>query len=438
MTPAMATALLNRSLGDSIPLMMQFPTAGQVITWSASNPITDSAAAGTALATGHKTRNSMLGMDADTIPVTSLASWLKDLGYGVGIVTNVAADDATPGAFYAHVPNRKLPVDIDTQFANSGIDFLAGATLKGLKDKKGNPTGAAKALSCKGVYTAMGLGQLDSLVNALNAPRILLLEPDPFNDSNAGYSIDRSQFPHRMQLPDMTRAALNHLLRVSPEKFMMMVEGGNIDHALHANDAATALHAVREFNDALALAYGFLRQHPDETLIVVTADHDTGGMVIGTEATRYNAWPEVLNAQKLSKAAFSDIANGWLALLNDGKPFSWNDAAGQLENLFGFGTAVALTEAEWNELEQEYHNVFDLKEGETQRTLYDWFNPFAVKVVDMVSRKAGIGWTTTHHSGSFVPVYAAGNGHAAFGRTLDNTEIPRIIYNIVLDTLPSE
>ncbi|MDE6771993.1 MAG: alkaline phosphatase, partial [Muribaculaceae bacterium] len=104
MAPAMAAATYNRSvLGTAeLPLMMTFPVAGQVMTYSASSDVTDSAAAGTALATGNKTVNGMLGVTPDTTAVYSIAGILKDkLGYGVGLVTNVAADDATPGAFYA-------------------------------------------------------------------------------------------------------------------------------------------------------------------------------------------------------------------------------------------------------------------------------------------------------------------------------------------------
>ncbi|MDE6817815.1 MAG: alkaline phosphatase [Muribaculaceae bacterium] len=87
---------------DSLPLlMMQFPVAGMVTTYSADTPVTDSAAAGTALATGSKTRNNMLGMNADTVAVNSVAIDLAERGYGIGLVTNVCPDDATPGAFYA-------------------------------------------------------------------------------------------------------------------------------------------------------------------------------------------------------------------------------------------------------------------------------------------------------------------------------------------------
>ena len=109
-SPLMAAQAYNREVlgSDSLLKMMQMPVASYAMTYSASAPITDSAAAGTALSTGTKTKNSMLGMGPDSVAVTSVAAQLKDMGYGVGIITSVALDDATPGAFYAHVANRKM------------------------------------------------------------------------------------------------------------------------------------------------------------------------------------------------------------------------------------------------------------------------------------------------------------------------------------------
>ena len=136
-----ATQAYNRMiLGSEEPLlMMQFPVAGMLTTHSASSPVTDSAAAGTALATGYKTKNGMLGMDTDSVAVESIAAQLFSKGYGIGLVTSVPPDDATPGAFYAHVPNRGMYYDITVQAAQSGYQFLGGSKLRGTTDKEGNP-----------------------------------------------------------------------------------------------------------------------------------------------------------------------------------------------------------------------------------------------------------------------------------------------------------
>ena len=120
--------------------MLQFPVTSVALSYSASSKITDSAAAGTALSTGTKTRNYMLGMNPDTVPCYSVAHELKNMGYGVAVATSVAVDDATPAAFYAHVPNRKKFYEIGLDLAKSGYDMFVGTKLRGLKDKSGKET----------------------------------------------------------------------------------------------------------------------------------------------------------------------------------------------------------------------------------------------------------------------------------------------------------
>ncbi|MGN1172208.1 MAG: alkaline phosphatase, partial [Muribaculaceae bacterium] len=238
--PIIAATELNRTVynGEKPLTMTQFPVSGFCTTYSANSTITDSAAAGTALSTGYKTGNGMLGVAPDSTAVYSIANVLKDNGYGVGVVTTVFADDATPGAFYAHVPSRAQVYDIDCQFIDGKVDFLAGANLKGMKDKEGNPTDIAKkyeANNIKVVYSLDELAKVDK--KAVN--KGVLLEPNPFNNSNVGFTID--SIPNMLTLPQMTQACLDHLMVTSPDKFFMMIEGGNIDHALHGNDAGTAI-----------------------------------------------------------------------------------------------------------------------------------------------------------------------------------------------------
>ena len=158
MGPVMAAETYNRTIlkNDKPLLMMQFPVTGWCATYSASSDITDSAAAGTALSTGTKTKNSMLGMAPDTSAVYSVAVDLSKMGYGVGVATSVAPDDATPGAFYAHVPNRSMYYEIGTQMAESGYQFLAGAGLRGLKTKDGKDTDLLTRFAAENVQIVRG------------------------------------------------------------------------------------------------------------------------------------------------------------------------------------------------------------------------------------------------------------------------------------------
>lgn len=417
MGPAMAAAAYNRSvLGTAeLPLMMTFPEAGIAMTYSASSDVTDSAAAGTALATGNKTKNGMLGVTPDSTAVYSIASILKDkLGYGVGIVTNVSADDATPGAFYAHVPYRKMWKEIDTQFAESGVDFLAGAALNGLYDKDGNSTGVPELLAKNNVKIVGAVSEIGN-----TDQRIALLANKSFHDWNAGYALD--SIPNEIMLPEMTQACLDYLTRKTPDGFFMMVEGGNIDHALHANDGMAAFADIYNFNNALAIAYNFLLSHPKETLIVVTADHDTGGLSVGNGANGYKTHFDVLKHQKLSKEMFSDICTKWV---EEGKKITWADMQAFLKKNFGFWGPVKLSDKETERLKSLYANVFEKKKGEDEKSLYSNFNEFSSEVFKLISTKAAVGFTSGGHTGNPVPVYSAGVGAENFGRMINNIEIP--------------
>lgn len=418
--PAMASITYSRNvLGEEkLPLMFTFPHVGQVMTWSASSDVTDSAAAGTALATGHKTRNSMLGMDADSIPVTSVATLLKQKGYGVGLVTNVAADDATPGAFYAHVPARWMREEIDRQFVGSGFEFLAGSALEGLY-RDGKSTGVLEE------YAKNDIDVIYDPSDRKSGRRTILLQKDPFQGGNTGYMID--SIPGMLTLPQMTRSCLDHLTESNPDSFFMMVEGGNIDHALHGNDALTAITEIYNFNNALEIAYEFLNEHPAETLIVVTADHDTGGISVGNEANGYVAHFDVLKNQKMSKEMFSDICK---KMLKEGNPGGWESMQALLREKFGFWDTVPLTEGETNFLADLYGKVFEQKAGVDEKNLYNDFNAFASGVFRTLSQKAAVGWTSGAHTGNPVGVYAVGVGSENFGRFFNNTELPMLIYSL--------
>lgn len=114
----------------------------------------------------------MLGVTPDSVAVTSVAKKLFDAGYGVGIVTSVAIDDATPGAFYAHVPSRSQYYDIGRQLAECGYQFAAGASLRGAFDKQGNPTDLMKYFDEANVSVSYGLDSIDT-----TAQRLLVLSP---------------------------------------------------------------------------------------------------------------------------------------------------------------------------------------------------------------------------------------------------------------------
>lgn len=420
MQPLMTAQAYNRDIlkNDKPLLLLQFPVASWAMTYSASAPITDSAAAGTALSTGSKTINGMLGVTPDTVAVTSVARQLKDLGYGVGVITSVYADDATPGAFYAHVASRKMYYDIDVMAARSGYEFIGGAGLKGMVDKNGNATDIPLIMKENGVQLVRGIDG----ISRINSEKVVLLSQEGMPDYNIGYTID--SISGALTLPLITETCLAHLEKQTPQKFFMMVEGGNIDHALHANDAGAAIIEILNFNEALKIAYDFYLAHPDETLILVTADHDTGGMshVGGRDGLG------VYQYVKVSKEAFSDYCK---AILRSRMIYTWDDMKNYLSENLGLFSHIAVSDNEEDSLKQKFNETFEMRNSADQETLYASFNGFAVAVFDLVNRAAGTIFTTTGHSGNPVPVFALGVGSDLFKGVNNNIDLPEILREIL-------
>ena len=427
--PAVTNAqLYNKHVLHNEPLLMTtFPVVSMATTHSASSDVTDSAAAGTALATGTKTKNGMLGMAPDTTAVNSIAKILFDDGYGIGLVTSAAIDDATPGAFYTHVANRNQFYDTGRFLAESGYQFAAGAGLRGTKDKDGNDNGLLSYFAENNVSISYGLDGMDT-----KAEKLLVLSPFHEQSNNdTGYTVDSN--PGALTLPAMTQAGLDHLKRVSPDKFFMMVESSDIDHANHANDGGTTIREIVNFNDAIRIAYDFYLQHPDETLIVVTADHETGGMSVGCNATGYSARPDRAAGQKISKEKFNEYCH---MLLRARMNYTWEDMQEYLRENLGFGVNVKLDEKEEARLHSLFDEVFEKRNaGDDQKTLYASFNHFANTVFEILNAKSGFGWTSYSHTGSPVPVYAIGVDAQRFSSLNDNTDLPRKIMQILGKTL---
>lgn len=411
----MADTYKRKALGDSLPLtMILLPVHSLQTTYSASSPVTDSAAAGTALATGVKTKNSMLGMNADSIAVNSIARYLHDNGYGVALMTNSAADDATPGAFYAHVTNRRQHYEIGRQAAESGFELITGAALRGL-EKDGRATDLADYIASQGVELLTD----PEAVAASDSRRIILTPKSSLWNWDMGYYVDNNE--GQMTVDEMTVTAIRHLSRHTPDRFFMMVECGSIDHASHANDGGAVVKEVLAFDKAIETALDFYRSHPDETLIVITADHETGGMTVGNNHTGYSARPEYLVPQKISKEIFSQYCDD---LMNADKKPDWAEMKEYLSENLGLFSVTPISERRENRLKDVFNATFVDGQARRQETLYSNFNQFAVEVFEMLNEKAGIGWTSLAHTGNFVPLFAIGAGAELFTGLNDNTDVP--------------
>lgn len=410
-------------------LMTQFPVAGMVETYSANRRVTDSAAAGTALATGHKTRNGMVGVTPDSVAVASIAETLHNDGWGVALVTTVAPDDATPAAFYAHVPSRKNWYRIGRQAAESGYEFIAGSNWRGIEDRHTHePTDLMEYIASHDVDIVTST----AAARDSKSRRVFLYSEHPFYSDNAGFTIDSVETA--LKLPDMTATAIDHMLRVSPDRFFMMVEGGNIDHVAHGNDGPGVAVEVYNFNEALRHAYDFYLQHPHETLIVVTADHETGGMSIGNDANRYYTYMETIPLQRMSKDMFSTKVWDMTQLSQDQKP-TWEQFKDYVSEKTGLWRGVRISLEQEEAIRQQYVKTFET--GDTnpdQETLYATFNALTQTIFDIVNENMGFGWTTTGHSGNPVPLYAIGEGTEILGTLNDNTDVAPKLLEIIQHT----
>lgn len=395
----------------------QFPVATMVTTHSATNSVTDSAAGGTALACGTKTANHLIGMAADTTTVlTSIAERAKRSGCRVGIVTSVSIDHATPAAFYAHQPDRNMYYEIGCQLPASGFDFFAGA---GFLD----PYGKDAKEAGKPVFDLLGehgytlcLG-LDEYADAGNdGGKIVLLSKDPQSKALVT-AIDRR--PGDLTLRQMTEAAVSTLARGDGKGFFLMVEGGKIDWSCHSNDAGAVFREVEDFDSAVQVAYDFYLQHPDETAIVVTADHETGGLALGDGL--YVLGLKAYASQRLSveelSARLTDLRN------NSATTPEWETVRRFLTTNLGFWDTVALTADEEKALREEYHELFVARHDNEEETHYATNARFAAMAIRILDSKAHVSWASTEHSAGYVPLFAIGRETEAFSPKMDNTQI---------------
>ena len=274
------SAIKGEPLGRVQTLMTTFPYSGHASSYSKSNGITDSAAAGTCLATGSKTTNGTLGLDEKGEQLKTIAEILKEEGWGIGIMTTVAIDHATPAAFYAHVPTRDAYYTIGEQLAESKFDFFGGAGFHHPNGKNDDKEKNLYRLAEEAGY-AVAHGYKEAQ-EKMDAEKLILVQATddqgPKHGSNLSYAIDRKEGD--LTLTEIVSTAIPFLEK-RYDRFFMMVEGGMIDYACHGDDAATAFGEVWDMDEAMHVAYAFYKAHPDETLIVVTADHETGGLALG-------------------------------------------------------------------------------------------------------------------------------------------------------------
>lgn len=274
-------------LGSEQLLMTTFPYYGTATTHSADKHVTCSSAAGTAIACGEKANNGTVGINKDSVNIKSVAYCLQEEGYNVGIISSVPVNHATPASFYAHSVNRGNYYEIASQIPGSGFDFFASAGFLDYKDRNGDKDAIDQVIEGQGYTVCYGLEEYKE--KASGKEKVVFCQASSKEESAANYVSD-AKTEEDITLAKMVEMGIESL--GSEEPFFIMCEGGTIDWAAHDNRTMSMVNDVIAFDQAIKVAYEFYLKHKDETLIIVTADHETGGLTLGAGSSTIN-WDEL-------------------------------------------------------------------------------------------------------------------------------------------------
>lgn len=394
-------------------------------TCSADSLVTDSAAAATAIACGTKTTNGFVGVDPDGKRLVSSAEVARDSGRRVGIVTTVTLTHATPAGFYGHRTSRGQTYALALDLVKSGFDYFAGGGFDGQHDDRNNPlyVGDAYALAASNGYRIVRTRQEFAALRA-ESGKVLTR----FVDGIMPYSIDQDE--SLPTLAEMTAKGIE--LLENPAGFFMMVEGGRIDWAGHANDAATNLRDVIAMDEAVKVALDFQRRHPEDTLVVVTGDHETGGLSMGFAGTGYALYLDRLARQTVSVDKFDERVRAFLEANPDA---AFADFVNEISSAFGFDLADPPADRRWTlsgderrQIEKAFEHDREFARSKVrENTKYDGEKRYLLGGVCrlILTHKSGLAWSSPHHTAMPVLTTATGYGAERFGGYIENTDISR-------------
>ena len=413
------------------PVFTSFPVVGAARTYDASKFVTDSASAATAIASGFKTLDGRIGVDVHEKSIPTIAELLKEKKkYKIGIVTSVSLDHATPAGFYAHQASRNNFYEIGLDLIKSDFDYFGGGGFKKPNGKDGNQKHIIDLAKESG-YT-VSTTKADTLALKPGVGKAIAINPVFDNESDRALPFAIDGDPEGLSLAEYTKKGIE--LLENDTGFFMMVEGGKIDWAAHANDAMTLIRDVMALEDAVKVAIDFYNRHPDDTLIIVTGDHETGGLTMGFGGTMYDTFFSLLSNQKLS---YGEYAKRVAKYRENKTPFE--TVVADLADLYGLampGTPAAekeprlvLDERDMTMLKAAYEqSMIPLKERTqdwSYRINYSMYEhePLQIVVTHALNNKAGIGWTSSAHTGLPAAVYAIGAGQDVFNGFFENTDI---------------
>jgi len=420
-TEVFSTARSSKDIAVTRLGFTQFPALGLTTTYDAGTFITDSASAGTAVATGRKTLSGVINMDPGKTQIFKpISEYVQEAGMKVGIVSTVTLNHATPASFYAKAPSRSNYYDIAVQLANSKFDYFGGGSLLQPSGRNGDQQNVVEIAQANGftyVDTKEGFNALKP-----GAGKVIAISPALQDDGAMHYELDRK--PDDLSIVDFTKKGIE--LLDNPKGFFLMVEGGKVDWASHANDAGAVIHDVLALDQAVNVALEFAAKHPKETLIVITGDHETGGMTIGFAGTQYDTFFDKVALQTKSYVAFDDeVLKPYKARVSAASA-KLADLVPAIEESFGIDFS-ALTDFQKEQIEFAFQRSIGNEQvrtfSEDRYLLYGGYEPLTVKLTQTMNQTAGIGWTSYAHTGVPVPTFASGVHQEIFSGYYDNTDL---------------
>lgn len=415
-TPQRAAAEKYHRLKTESPnsklLMNKLPVRGLTKTLNAKGAVTDSAAAATALAAGVKTDNGVIGLEPDLKSAPDLVSKeAKKRGMAVAVISSVPINHATPAAFYSRAASRKDYIAIATQMPDDGFDCFIGQ--KFLRDD--DPRSTA------GVYDKMRRNGYKTVATTEGFRKLTADDMPVLVEAKFPYAIERTA--KDLTLAEAVAKSIE-LLKNDEQGFFMMVESGKIDWCGHANDIAGNIKETLAFDKAVKTAHDFYLKHPDDTLIIVTGDHECGGLRTAfTGNFDARNFVELISRQNMSAGSLQKKAE---SLMRDGE-----NAAAMIDQMAACLGIAPLTPEERGELIKIVKESTNIK-NEAAAEKYG-ANPIACALLNITAKRCGMAWASRDHTAQPVITTAVGSESKRFGGQYENTEICRRLLEIIKD-----
>ena len=425
--------------------MMDFPVMGSAQTYDSTSFAPDSASTATSIATGHKTWSGSINVSEDfSEKYETIAEKLKkQKDYKIGVISSVNINHATPAAFYAHQESRNNYYDIGLELIDSGFDYFAGGGLKKVTGENEDQTDLYELAEQAGYTVTKTQAEAEALT--ADSGKAIVIDEHLADSDAMSYELDRAD--GEWALADDVDKGIE--LLDNDNGFFMMVEGGKIDWACHANDATSTITDTIALDNAVDRAVEFYKEHPDETLILVTGDHETGGLTIGFAGTDYDTFLTNFANQKISYAKFdSDYVTKYKENKTD-----FDTVMKDVTELFGLTAPSAdaaqetaqkdnadshpesedtgtleMTQYEYDQLKAAYDTTMartgeEEEFGQEEYVKYGSYEPLTVTITHILNNKSGVNFGSYAHTGLPVEVLTMGAGAEEFDGYYDNTDI---------------